>query len=826
MIVRGLKLLLLAVACVAVVAGAASRLRSLYAAAGLAAERIEGPSEDEALFYELLEAKLLIPRPDGGLERVPRDWPLREAVLARHSGAANDAEDPLDDQTMREAESKRRLLGLLDRSAVGAIVEQQVELWNQTRSLTAIRDDRARDEKGGTQPWSAYGPSGRPLPSGQLVPETFGFVLDGELRAGYSDWLSIPGDHGEVTFHSEAIPGESNTLTLQLIGTPVRLPEGATSKKLLGEPLEGCLEQPVAHQIRVPIRTSTGGSTPIEITALASMHCAARIHGLAIRLEIDDAVVRYRFRPVGRSRPVGRYVIRAFDGEPLTDPVGRGRPSLLTEQLGMLPLIGTGAGDSFSLTGMLASTVLPQNPLDVRLTIDAEIQRAAHEALAWGVERFREDRWASDRKAALLVMDADSGAILAVAGQPAIPSGLADWDLPAFSAAYPLRDPSSIFAWEVIDKHNTPGSTFKPVTALALLMEAEPEIRKQIDPVLRGLDSGAMRAAIGLSYDSNSFIAYRGAKPVPNFGGSTLGRYVNRPKRDARCIADDPDAAERARQPEPGFGLRQATQFSLNAWYAAVALMMEQARIDEYAGRVAKQSGPRIPAPEMMLTRASRWIGIDDRERLDLAINLPVSTGLKRYSGEAHDVLFAQLARSTLATMAYNQHDWGARELVMYTTALNGIGQTISASPLQMALAAAAIATGQRVRPHLFASWNGVSLPPPDSIALPVDTELLELLRTGMKAVPEVGTAPAAFPRPLACHVYGKTGTAEIDAARAYNSGWFIGWREPARADQRRLAFACMTTHATGSYRFGGTACAPVVSRMLQRLETQTGDAG
>jgi cell division protein FtsI/penicillin-binding protein 2 len=291
-------------------------------------------------------------------------------------------------------------------------------------------------------------------------------------------------------------------------------------------------------------------------------------------------------------------------------------------------------------------------------------------------------------------------------------------------------------------------------------------------------------------------------------------------------VDDDLEAAERARPPEPGFGLRHATQFSLNAWYAGVALMMEQPRIDEYATRVGTQSGARIPAPELMLTRTSRWIGIDDQQRLDLAINLPESAGLKRHSGRAHDVLFPQLARSTLAAMAFNQDDWGARELMMYTTALNGIGQTISASPLQMALPAAAIATGQRVRPYLFAAWGGESLVPPEPTPLPVDTELLEILRSGMKAVTEVGTAARAFPRPLACRVYGKTGTAEIDAARSYNSGWFIGWREPAAPGQRRLAFACMTTHATGSYRFGGTACAPVVSRVLQRLESAAGGAG
>ena len=88
-----------------------------------------------------------------------------------------------------------------------------------------------------------------------------------------------------------------------------------------------------------------------------------------------------------------------------------------------------------------------------------------------------------------------------------------------------------------------------------------------------------------------------------------------------------------------------------------------------------------------------------------------------------------------------------------------------------------------------------------------------------MKAVPEVGTAPRTFSRPLACRMYGKTGTAEIDASRSYNTGWFIGWREPIYEGERRLSFACMMTHATGGMRFGGSSCAPVIGTIMEALE-------
>jgi cell division protein FtsI/penicillin-binding protein 2 len=89
-----------------------------------------------------------------------------------------------------------------------------------------------------------------------------------------------------------------------------------------------------------------------------------------------------------------------------------------------------------------------------------------------------------------------------------------------------------------------------------------------------------------------------------------------------------------------------------------------------------------------------------------------------------------------------------------------------------------------------------------------------------MKAVPEVGTAAGAFAQSpeFRCRVYGKTGTAEIDKSKSYNSGWFIGWMEPAAAGERRLAFACMMTHAFGPLRTGGGACAPVVNRMLREI--------
>jgi len=810
--------------CGAVVSGVGYRLRLLYhhvhhvqrAPAGPrpadGGERVAaGVPEDERLFLELLDAGLLTPRADGGLERVPEDYLLLQRIDTRDEASA----------AVRERRrTERRLLEQLDASAVGSIVRTEITRWNETRRVVAVRDDRPSPDGARTTRWSAFNAKGRPLVCGAIVPETFGFIHAGRLQPGFSDWLSVSGAPGPVTFRTEVDAAAAHTLTIQVLGGLVRPPPGAKVETLRAEPPWPCPEAPVAHVVRVPIRPSPA-PVWVELVATPSMNCAPRIHGLAIsRTTNSDAststgYASYSWRPVPRSRPAGTFVLRTRDGVVLTDPAGSGRPTEATYALGLLPIVGTGGGDTLSVSGLLATTARPPRALEVSLTIDSRIQDAARQALAWGVERFRNDRWTGERKAALLVLDADSGAVLAAAGEPTVPVGVHPWDYASFSATYPLRDPATVIAWEVIDKHNTPGSTFKPVTALALMTEQDASFRAKMRTVFGGLDAAALHRLTGLSYGSTEFVAYRGAKPIPNFGGANLGRYANRRQRDPACVSGRADPAAT----NGGLGLEQAVQFSLNAWFARMALMVEQPKIDAYAERVEKHAGARLPAPEMAITHMARWLGIDDQDRLDLASNVPASAALARIAGNAFDVLYAELARSTLAQMAYNKDDWGARPLMMYTAALNGIGQTISTSPLHMALAAAATASGHRVRPYLFAEWNGAPLPIPPAEPLPVDPDLLRPLRAGLKGVVEAGTAAGAFPRPLACRVYGKTGTAEIDAAREYNSGWFIGWREPGTPGEPRLAIACMTTHATGGYRFGGTACAPVVSRVLQALE-------
>ena len=133
------------------------------------------------------------------------------------------------------------------------------------------------------------------------------------------------------------------------------------------------------------------------------------------------------------------------------------------------------------------------------------------------------------------------------------------------------------------------------------------------------------------------------------------------------------------------------------------------------------------------------------------------------------------------------------------------------------------------IQPQLITRVNSSSLqiPPPENLG--INPEVLQSLRAGLKAVTDFGTAAGSFARQKHSDTpitYGKTGTAEVklEVAKVVlfdtKSVWFVGWREPKidtteRPEQRRLAFACMVTHSTGT---GGGVCAPLIAEFLRRI--------
>jgi len=145
-------------------------------------------------------------------------------------------------------------------------------------------------------------------------------------------------------------------------------------------------------------------------------------------------------------------------------------------------------------------------------------------------------------------------------------------------------------------------------------------------------------------------------------------------------------------------------------------------------------------------------------------------------------------------------------------------------TPIQNAMLAAQVANGgKRLSLHLVDAAYDVEgeevykwEPPGDLEDLPIDKEVLRIVKEGMEgATKPGGTAGrlSAFKIPMG----GKTGTAQVvslDAAcvgeKCRDHGWFIGF---APTDKPEIAAAAVVEHGG----FGSGSAAPIVGEMMQR---------
>ena len=115
---------------------------------------------------------------------------------------------------------------------------------------------------------------------------------------------------------------------------------------------------------------------------------------------------------------------------------------------------------------------LPEAGDNIRLTIDVDLQRAAEEALAYGVRLAHDqDEWAANG-GALVAMDVDTGEILALASNPTFDPDIyvgrvEEKDLKRLAA----RKANLPTMNRAIAGGYPPGSTFKPFVALAAMQE-------------------------------------------------------------------------------------------------------------------------------------------------------------------------------------------------------------------------------------------------------------------------------------------------------------------------------------------------------------------
>ncbi len=154
------------------------------------------------------------------------------------------------------------------------------------------------------------------------------------------------------------------------------------------------------------------------------------------------------------------------------------------------------------------------------------------------------------------------------------------------------------------------------------------------------------------------------------------------------------------------------------------------------------------------------------------------------------------------------------------------IGQFATASPLQCAVIAAAVANGGHiVQPYLVRPTAQ-----PAVVDLHIKKEWLGEIRDGMERVTanlDHSTAKLLVLQGSAAgiKVAAKTGTAEWGSAAQREAGlrpdhaWMIGY---APADNPTVAFACFVNCGT----FGGQACTPIVKRVLETYFAKYGREG
>jgi penicillin-binding protein 2 len=203
-----------------------------------------------------------------------------------------------------------------------------------------------------------------------------------------------------------------------------------------------------------------------------------------------------------------------------------------------------------------------------------------------------------------------------------------------------------------------------------------------------------------------------------------------------------------------------------------------------------------------------------------LGIDKLAVTGRALGLGQIYDCGLAGLKQGIMPDTAWKRatldQPWYPGETISC-----GIGQGyVSATPLQLAVVVARIASGKSIVPSFLCSHANETQVPP--AALPLDPGYLQMVRDGMSGVvnEEGGTATRSALKIPGVLMAGKTGTAQSfgKGATRQPTGWeaqphslFIAF---APVGAPRYAICCVVEH--GGY--GAQAAAPVVHDVMTEL--------
>jgi cell division protein FtsI/penicillin-binding protein 2 len=386
-----------------------------------------------------------------------------------------------------------------------------------------------------------------------------------------------------------------------------------------------------------------------------------------------------------------------------------------------------------------------------------------------------------------VVLDTETGAVLAAAGAGAAPVDAANWnEVRNFDRVDPARSPLRLPALQHDGgAHRSPGSTFKVISALGL------ELAARRDPQLDALVDGLPLQAINRIARERGFAFQTGASAYP---------FATR----LAHITNYRDQGLDRRAQDGRLGLAQALTYSLNTWFAWTGELSDRSLFGRADGGIPGLQPLEAGAFDGVrpIVEMAQRLGFEQALRLDgglLPANYPWTTWDALQASPAH--IDPVHTRHELRQMA--------------------IGLRMQVTPLQMALVAGAVGQGRVIAPRLLRTLDGRAAAAAPGPPLGVR---LDRIRAGMKGVVDSGTAAGAFRGrefdALRRGLYGKTGTAPT-GAQGEHAGqatvWFTGWLEPDSipGQTHRLAFAAFVSHSEGS---GGEHAAPIAAAVLRAM--------
>ena len=195
--------------------------------------------------------------------------------------------------------------------------------------------------------------------------------------------------------------------------------------------------------------------------------------------------------------------------------------------------------------------------------------------------------------------------------------------------------------------------------------------------------------------------------------------------------------------------------------------------------------------------------------------------------GQRHELPMSAIAEGLMPTKDWKLARHGADWLIGDT--LNAaIGQGfVLASPMQLAVMSARLATGRAVVPRLVKSVNGIETPVPAAPSVGIDPRHLDAVRRGMLGVlaNREGTAWSSRVVEDTLRVAGKTGTSQVrnitaaERARGVTANEDLPWDRRDHAlfvcfgpyEGPRVAVSIVVEHGGG----GSTAAAPIARDVI-----------